>query len=28
LQGRLLTKGKSPYSLDKVEDIKKLFGAE
>lgn len=26
LQGRLLTKGKSPYSLDNVEDIKKLFG--
>ena len=28
LQGRLLTKGKSPYSLDKVEDIKKLFGVQ
>lgn len=28
MQGRLLTKGKSPYSLDKVEDIKKLFGVE
>jgi hypothetical protein len=26
LQGRLLTKGKSPYNLDNVEDIKKLFG--
>lgn len=26
LQGRLLTKGKSPYSLDNVEDIQKLFG--
>lgn len=25
LQGRLKTKGKSPYSLDNVEDIKKLF---
>lgn len=28
LQGRLLTKGKSPYSLDNVEDIKKLFGVK
>jgi|TARA_Y100000114_G_scaffold24608_1_gene20314 hypothetical protein len=28
LQGRLITKGKSPYSLDNVEDIKKLFGVE
>lgn len=28
LQGRLLTKGKSPYSLDKVEDVRKLFGVE
>jgi len=27
IQGRLLSKGKSPYSLDKEEDIKKLFGA-
>lgn len=26
LQGRLITKGKSPYSLDNVDDIKKLFG--
>ena len=26
LQGRLLTKGKSPYNLDNVEDIQKLFG--
>jgi len=26
LQGRLLTRGKSPYNLDNVEDIKKLFG--
>ena len=25
LQGRLLTKGKSPYNLDNVEDVKKLF---
>lgn len=24
--GRLLTKGKSPYSLDNADDIKKLFG--
>jgi hypothetical protein len=28
LQGRLKTKGKSPYSLDNVEDIKKLFGVK
>lgn len=28
LQGRLLTRGKSPYSLDNVEDVKKLFGVE
>lgn len=27
IQGRLLSKGKSPYSLDKEEDIRKLFGA-
>lgn len=26
LQGRLLTKGKSEYNIDNVEDIKKLFG--
>lgn len=26
LQGRLLTKGKSPYNLDNEDDIKKLFG--
>ena len=26
LIGRLLTKGKSPYSLDNVDDVKKLFG--
>jgi hypothetical protein len=26
LQGRLVTKGKSPYSLDNSEDVKKLFG--
>jgi hypothetical protein len=26
--GRMLTKSKSPYSLDNVEDIKKLFGVE
>ena len=26
LQGRLLTKSKSPYTLDKVEDVKTLFG--
>tara|TARA_R110000822_G_scaffold66857_12_gene163225 strand:- start:1030 stop:1851 length:822 start_codon:yes stop_codon:yes gene_type:complete len=25
IQGRLLTKSKSPYSLDNVEDVKKLF---
>lgn len=28
VQGRLLTKGKSPYSLDNVEDIHKLFGVK
>lgn len=28
VQGRLLTKGKSPYSLDNVEDIKKIFGVK
>lgn len=28
LQGRLLTKGKSPYSLDKEEDVRKLFGVD
>lgn len=28
LQGRLLTRGKSPYNLDNVEDIKKLFGVK
>jgi hypothetical protein len=28
LQGRLLTKGKSPYSLDNVDDVKKLFGVK
>ena len=26
LIGRLLTRGKSPYSLDNEEDVKKLFG--
>lgn len=26
LQGRLLTKGKSPYNMDNAEDVKKLFG--
>lgn len=26
VQGRLLTKGKSPYTLDSVEDVQKLFG--
>lgn len=26
--GRMLTKSKSPYSLDSVEDIKKLFGED
>lgn len=26
IQGRMLTKGKSPYNLDNVNDIKKLFG--
>ena len=25
VQGRLLTRGKSPYTLDNVEDVKKLF---
>lgn len=28
VQGRLLTKGKSPYSMDNAEDIRKLFGVE
>ena len=28
LQGRLKTKGKSKYSLDKVEDVEKLFGVK
>ena len=28
LQGRLLTRGKSSYSLDNVEDVKKLFGVK
>ena len=28
LQGRLRTKGKSKYSLDSVEDIRKLFGGK
>lgn len=28
LQGRLRTKSKSPYSLDNVKDIRKLFGVE
>lgn len=28
LQGRMLTRGKSPYSLDNPDDIKKLFGEE
>jgi len=28
LQGRLKTKGKSPYSLDNEEDIRKLFGVK
>jgi hypothetical protein len=28
IQGRMLTKGKSPYNLDNVEDIKKLFGED
>ena len=28
LQGRLVTKGKSPYSLDNAESIKKLFNME
>ena len=27
IQGRLLTKSKSPYTLDSIADIKKLFGA-
>ena len=26
IQGRMLTKAKSPYNLDNVDDIKKLFG--
>lgn len=26
--GRMITKSKSPYSLDKKKDVKKLFGAE
>jgi hypothetical protein len=28
VQGRLLTRGKSKYSLDNSEDVKKLFGVE
>ena len=28
LQGRLKTKGKSKYSLDNADDIKKLFGGK
>ena len=28
IQGRMLTKNKSPYNLDDVEDVKKLFGVE
>ena len=26
--GRMLTRSKSPYSLDNMNDVKKLFGAE
>jgi hypothetical protein len=28
VQGRLLTKGKSPYTLDNADDVRKLFGVD